>query len=221
MEQADVPSGHEANDPPPSADTVVEEFTPSLKLSILWTFLSLTLTIAGFILFLIVHSWIGGAVSGTGSLVDAGTEGDTTYVTVQLGSVLILIALCVGVLVLHEAIHGAGFWYFGGRPEYGAAIVQKILPVLYCTAPGYRFTRAQFSVIILGPLVVISSLGIALMPFIDNSMLVVMPLAINFGGAIGDVWMFGMLLRRPRGTLIEDHKEGLRFHFPADKALET
>jgi hypothetical protein len=30
--------------------------------------------------------------------------------------------------------------------------------------------------------------------------------------------MFGMLLRRPRGTLIEDHKEGLRFHYPLDRS---
>jgi hypothetical protein len=54
------------------------------------------------------------------------------------------------------------------------------------------------------------------MPFVDDAILLVLPLAINLGGAIGDLWMAGMLLRSESGTMIEDHKDGLRFYPPGD-----
>ncbi len=191
-----------------------EEFKPTLAISVVWTVLATVMTVAGFILFALVHTQVGGTLGGDGSLVEYGSDNDTLYFSLRLGGMVALLAVVIGALLVHEAIHGLGFWYFGGRPTFGATIVQKILPVLYCSAPGYQFSRAQFSVIILAPLVVISLVGILLMPFVNNGMLLVTPLAVNFGGAIGDVWMFGMILRRKSGTMIEDLKDGLRFHPP-------
>jgi hypothetical protein len=39
-------------------------------------------------------------------------------------------------------------------------------------------------------------------------------LAITLGGAVGDIWFVGLILRREPGTMIEDLKDGLRFHRP-------
>ena len=191
-----------------------EEFQPTLWLSIVWTVLATVMTIAGFILFTVLYAVLGSGVPDGSALVETGSDGDAVYFTFRFGNMLLILLLAFGVLVLHEAIHGAAFKYFGGRPTFGATVIQKILPAFYCSAPGYWFTRGQFAVIILAPLVVISLLGIALMPFVDDGLLLVLPLAINFGGAIGDLWMAGMLLRREQGTMIEDLKDGLRFYPP-------
>jgi hypothetical protein len=193
----------------------VETWKPSTSVSIIWTILGTALTLAGFILFIFVYVFIRGEFAFDGSVIEYGTEGDTTYFSVQLGGSLLLILVSLGVLFIHEGIHAAGFRMFGGRPIVGAMMIQKILPAFYCSAPGYTFTRNQFIVIVLSPLVVISLVGVALMPVVDNGAFLVVPLAVNFGGAIGDIWMFVISMMRPPGTKIEDLKDGIRFHYPS------
>ena len=199
----------------PDTDNQYEEFKPTFWISIIWTVLATVMTIAGFLLFTVLFALLGGGMTNGSMIVETGSEGDSVYFSFRFGNMLLVMLLALGVLVLHEAIHGAVFRYYGGRPTFGATVIQKVLPAFYCSAPGYRFTRGQFAVIILAPLVVISVLGIVLMPFVDDGLLLVLPLAINFGGAIGDVWMAGMLIQREPGTMIEDLKDGLRFYPPA------
>jgi hypothetical protein len=194
----------------------IEQWSPSLGISVLWTILGTMMTIAGFLSFAFLYSVLGDGLSSASWGVDYRFEDGTTEVTFQLGGLLPIILAMFGILIVHEAVHAAGFRWFGGRPTVGAMVIQKVLPVFYCSAPGSRFTRNQFSIIILAPVVVISVAGTVLMPFVNNGMLLVLPLAVNFGGAIGDVWMFGMILRRRSDTLIEDLKDGLRFHYPED-----
>jgi hypothetical protein len=194
---------------------LIETWQPSMIVSILWTVIATVLTIAGFLLFLWIYALVHGEFGSGGALIEYGTEGDTTYFSVQFTGILLLILISFGVLFIHEGIHALGFRMFGGRPIVGAMVIQKILPAFYCSAPGYRFTKLQFSVIVLGPLVVISLVGIALMPFVNDGVLLVLPLAVNFGGAIGDIWMFVLTMRRPTGTMIEDLKDGIRFHYPS------
>src|SRR5438874_2602152 len=52
----------------------------------------------------------------------------------------------VGVILIHEALHGVGFLAFGGRPRFGFALASW-MPVAYAACPGRRFTRTQFLVI--------------------------------------------------------------------------
>jgi hypothetical protein len=197
-------------------DRLYEEFEPTLGISIIWTILATVMTIGGFLLFLLIYAMLGSGSLSSSAFVDAGTEEGVVYFSVRFGNLLLITLLVFGVLVLHEAIHGVAFRYFGGRPTFGATMIQRVLPAFYCTAPGYWFTRGQFAIIILAPLVIITLLGIVLMPFVDDAILLVLPLAINLGGAIGDLWMAGMLLRSESGTMIEDHKDGLRFYPPGD-----
>lgn len=197
-----------------AVDSAVEEWKPSLLISIVWTILATVMTVAGFFLFASVYVLVGRSGSLTSSVAETSSDSNEVTVTLRLGGMLALVGVSIAVLVIHEAVHGLAFRWFGARPIFGAALVQKVLPVLYASAPGYTFSRGQFAVIILAPLVVITIVGIALMPFVTAGILLVVPLAVNLGGAVGDLWFIGLLLRRDPGTRIEDLKDGIRFHYP-------
>jgi len=125
------------------------------------------------------------------------------------GTILISVALFVGTMVLHELIHGAFMSKYGGKPSYGAGIAYFILPYLYATTKTI-FTRNQFIVIAIAPLVVISLVGIGIMaafPSIAHWMLI--PFVINGSGAVGDMWVTRNVLRYPKHVMLEDRKNEL------------
>ena len=125
------------------------------------------------------------------------------------GSILISVALIIGTFVLHELIHGAFMSKYGGKPSYGAGIAHYILPYFYATTKTI-FTRNQFIVIAIAPLVVISLVAIGIMaafPSIAHWMII--PFVLNGSGAVGDMWVIRNILRCPKHVLLEDQKSGL------------
>ena len=125
------------------------------------------------------------------------------------GTILISVALFVGTMVLHELIHGVFMSKYGGKPSYGAGIAYFILPYLYATTKTV-FTRNQFIVIAIAPLVVISLVGIGIMaafPSIAHWMFI--PFVVNASGAVGDMWVTRNVLRYPKHVLLEDIRTGL------------
>lgn len=175
-----------------------EEWKPTFGMSIVWNLLGLLLVVVGFVLF------------GTIAVI---LSGETTL-EIGMWSFPILGLMLIATLVIHELVHGAAMLMFGAKPQFGVAMIQRVLPVAYCTSPGHWFTRGQFMVVSLAPVVGMSIVGIALMPIGNLAALMVVPLAINLGGGIGDLWFAGMLLRRPKDIMIEDLRDGLRFHEP-------
>src|SRR5690606_317700 len=98
------------------------------------------------------------------------------------------LAVVLVLMILHEGVHGIAIAAFGGKPEYGAIMIGKVMPALYCTSPGTRFTRAQFIVIALAPAVVIglgTAVAIAALP----AGWLVVPAAMHLGGCVGDFAM--------------------------------
>jgi hypothetical protein len=193
-----TPDLQSADLPESPAGWTTEEWKPTLGISIVWNLLGLLLVIVGFVGFGILAVVLSGE----------------TTLEVGFGSFPILGLMLVAVLVIHELVHGAAMLMFGARPQFGVALIQRILPVAYCTSPGHWFTRGQFMVVSLSPVVGMSAVGVALMPIGDLAALMVIPLAINLGGGIGDLWFAGMLLRKPGNVMIEDLRDGLRFHEP-------
>lgn len=125
------------------------------------------------------------------------------------GTILISIALFIGTIVLHEFIHGIFMSVYGGKPSYGAGIAHFILPYFYATTKTV-FSRNQFIVIAVAPLVVISLVGIGIMaafPLIGHWIFI--PFVVNASGAVGDLWMTRNVLRYPKHVLLEDRKTGL------------
>lgn len=115
-------------------------------------------------------------------------------------------------LILHEVTHGLFFWLFTrARPRFGFKGAYA-----YAAAPGWYIPRPLFLLIGLAPLVILSALGLFILPFVPfpGSLLLLFALFTNAVGAIGDLYMIARLLTVPRRALIEDVGEGIRWFAP-------
>jgi hypothetical protein len=187
----------------------LERFTVSRQTAIEWTGLGT----AGFVVSLFVLGGLYTVVTGQFDLsisVDAENLGSAA-----VGGLLVLL-LSAGTIVVHELLHGVAMKYYGGEPRYGAGVTHFVLPYAYATTDT-EFTRNQFIVTALTPLVVITAVGVPLMLLLELPVLVV-PLALNVGGAVGDLWMVRLLLRYPADVDVVDDVTGLRVFGDADHA---
>lgn len=106
------------------------------------------------------------------------------------------------VLVLHELVHGLFFWVFTKtRPKFGFKGAYA-----YAAAPEWYFPRRQYLVVGLAPFVVISLVGVVLMPVfpIQWLWLLIAALVMNASGAVGDLAVCGWLLLKPKSLLARD-----------------
>jgi len=112
--------------------------------------------------------------------------------------------------VPHELCHGLAIKAFGGQPSYGMGVAYFVFPYAFATTET-RFTRNQFLVIALAPLVVLTLIGVPVMILFEWPWLAV-PLALNAGGAVGDVWMALILLSYPSEVTVLDSTTGLEVY---------
>jgi hypothetical protein len=127
---------------------------------------------------------------------------------IQPLNVLVILALSVVVIFPHEWLHGLAIGHYGGEPRYGVGVAHFVLPYAYATTD-YRFTRNQFLVVCLTPLVVLTLVGVPAMLLFGWGWLA-LPLAANAGGAVGDLWMALVLVGYPSHVTVEDYKTGFR-----------
>jgi len=169
---------------------LISEWKPSRATWLVWTVLSLPM----FFLALLGYVFIAsrGAIPASWS-VD-----------------LAQLALVVALAAVHEAVHGLVMGVFGARPEFGVLRVNGIPLGFFATAPGHRFSRREYLLVALAPFLVMTPLGAAacLLPF--GGYLAV-PLAIVFGGCIGDLAITWRVLRAPSNADCEDLRDGIRF----------
>ena len=126
------------------------------------------------------------------------------------GELVILIIAIALTLLLHELAHGLTMQAFGARPQYG--ILPQAL-AFYATAPGYAFTRNQYLLVTLAPLISLSLLSIIGMALFSASNVVVLLIVcatLNASGASGDVWMAALVARYPRAAYVIDERDGMR-----------
>ena len=119
-----------------------------------------------------------------------------------------LAALTIGTLVVHEVVHGVAVLAFGRRPRFGAGRMHGV-PYFYTTADA-PFARDQFIAIALLPLLAISLAGIALM-FAAPAFAawLIIPLAFNVIGSIGDANLVLVVIRYPRDVVVRDERTGI------------
>jgi hypothetical protein len=122
--------------------------------------------------------------------------------------VLVILFLATVFIVPHEWLHGLAIRYYGGEARYGVGIAHFILPYAYATTD-HEFTRNQFIVVLMTPLVVMTAVGVPVMLAFEWGWLIV-PLAANAAGAIADLWMTMTLLAFPADVRLEDHPDGVR-----------
>ncbi len=160
----------------------------------------------GFFLSLGAFAALFGAITGEAprlaiEVVDAGWWNGAV-------SALLFLVLLTVVLVPHELLHGLAIRHYGGDARYGVGLSHFIMPYAYATTD-HSFSRNQFLVVLLTPLVAITGVGVPLMLLTGWGWLVI-PLAANAGGAVVDCWMATEMARFPDHAVIQDHKDGVR-----------
>jgi hypothetical protein len=128
---------------------------------------------------------------------------------------LLLIFASVFVLVLHEAVHGIGFWLVTGeRPEFGLSLAYA-----YAAAPDWLIPKRPYLPIALGPFVVITLLGFVLLAFLpaNTFFAILVAMVINAGGAVGDLYVAFWLAKQPENCLVSDTGAAITLYIPEEK----
>jgi hypothetical protein len=126
--------------------------------------------------------------------------------------IVVMAAAIFTVLVLHELIHGFFFWLFSGqKPLFGFKGIYA-----YATLPGWYFPRNPFLVIAIAPLVLISILGILMVPLVPfNSLWIIyLALVVNASGSVGDLVASFRLILKPKTTMAQDNADIITFYTP-------
>ena len=97
---------------------------------------------------------------------------DVSWWTNALDVVVILLLATV-FMVPHEWLHGLAIRYYGGEAKYGVGIAHFILPYAYATTD-HQFTRNQFMVVLMTPLVVMTAVGVPVMLIFEWGWLIVL-----------------------------------------------
>ena len=166
----------------------------------LLSLLSLGLMVPAFLFFVLITAPLGGPL-------DPGRG----WVRPRFGPVDVLLVSVAGLVVLpviHELIHGAVAALCRGRPVYGIG-------------PGVAFChfrelvgRRCYAAILVAPLVVISVVGVALVPLLPaifGGPLLAL-LVSNAAGAVGDVAALLQLRGLPADALIADTRDGFEVY---------
>ena len=120
-----------------------------------------------------------------------------------LGWLAVSAGLLVCVVVPHELLHGVFMARYGESPNYGIGLSYFVLPYAYAETSGASYTRNQLLVALLAPFVVITAVGFAAM-LVFRSPLLIVPLAANAAGSIGDLWMAAVLCQYPADVRVGD-----------------
>ncbi|WP_121820227.1 DUF3267 domain-containing protein [Halostella salina] len=123
-------------------------------------------------------------------------------------NLLVIAFLATAFVVPHELLHGLAIRHYGGEARYGVGVAHFILPYAYATTD-HEFTRDQFVVVLLTPLVVLTAVGLPAMLAFEWGWLIV-PLAANAAGAVADLWMTLTLVGYPSHVRLQDHPDGVR-----------
>jgi hypothetical protein len=128
---------------------------------------------------------------------------------------VIFLGVIVGIIVLHEAIHGILFLVLGAKPRFGLKLIGKFLPVAYATST-VPILRNQYLLVCLGPfLLTLFLLLIAILAPTENlAAAALMAMAMNASGSVGDIIAANKVRRHNRSELFEDTEDGFSWYIP-------
>lgn len=129
----------------------------------------------------------------------------------DLLALLLLILLGATVFILlHELVHGVFFWLFSGhRPRFGLGP-----GYVYAAMPDWYFPKRPYLVVGLAPLVVLTVVGLVMLPLVPASWLIplLVGMLLNIGGAIGDLYICLCLVREAEDVWIRDKGDGFEIY---------
>jgi len=119
------------------------------------------------------------------------------------------------VAVLHEGLHGLGFWIYGGRPSFGFKLRSGFGPAFFTTSKGTLFPRPNMQSIALFPqgltvVLLIILLSVELHTTISG--LLVHTAVLNLAGGYVDIYIALAMGKYPKNYLVEDTQTGIRIY---------
>ncbi len=121
------------------------------------------------------------------------------------------LALSLPAFILHEMMHGLGYWWVKAKPKYGFVMVAGT-PALYTTSAGHWMTRSQYAIVAIIPIIGVNVIGLILMAFVPHIRYgLLMTLTMHFSGCAGDIFFLWKLLHLPKGTLFQDTMNGFDY----------
>lgn len=120
---------------------------------------------------------------------------------------LLLVGLLVLVVVPHELLHGLCLARYGGDPGYGVDSLAAVSPSRAYATSETVYTRNEMLVTVLAPFVGITVAGLGLGAVL-GSPLVIVPLAANAAGSVGDLRTAVLLARYPATVRVTGLPEG-------------
>lgn len=127
-----------------------------------------------------------------------------------LSVLLLWLGITMGVVVLHEGVHGIFAWIFThSRPIFGVRGIY-----FYTASPGWYFFRGQYVIIALAPFVLLSILGLILLAIAPSRAIpsVLLGTILNAAGAVGDFFIVFLAARERRPIVIEDFGDEMNFY---------
>jgi len=121
------------------------------------------------------------------------------------GQILALPATLLGVIILHELLHGVAYIIFGAKLKFGI----KHLNIYTMDISGALYTTSQMTVILLLPLFILTGLLlISGIIFPEYIYWIVIGILYNISGSFGDIFMLGYILFRGKSCKIKDEEYG-------------
>lgn len=123
-------------------------------------------------------------------------------------SALVLIFVTVGMVFLHEGIHGLFFWLFTKeKPRFGFKVVYA-----FAGAPGWYITKQPYIIVGIAPLVVITIIGFLLLLMVPESWILPLMLfmTMNASGSAGDIYTVLWLMSKPDHILVSDSGDSVK-----------
>ena len=132
---------------------------------------------------------------------------------------LLVIALVyMGMIVLHEGVHGIFFWiYTRERPKFGFKGLYA-----YAGAPDWYLAKKPYLIVGVAPLVLISAVGFAAMALAPAAWIfpILMFITLNASGAVGDIFAFFWILLIPEEILVQDFGDRMQVYGPGGKNVD-
>lgn len=132
---------------------------------------------------------------------------------------LALVAGCAGLLLLHEGVHWAAFRFYGARPRF--CLLLKPFPGAAVYAEHHPLPRWAMAVVMLGPAALLTLAFGVLLTVPALGAVAVWGAGLNLSGAVVDFAMAAWLWHLPRGTWVEDLRDGVRLLEPAASPAGT
>jgi hypothetical protein len=134
-----------------------------------------------------------------------------------LSPFLVIIGVTLVMLIVHEAIHGIFFKVFtGGRVKFAFKGAYA-----YAAAPDWYLPKKPYMVISLAPLVLMTAGGLLALVWVPLNWItpIILLLAMNASGAVGDLYVFLLLTHMEHHVLIQDFGEKMNIYALGDEAV--